>query len=97
MPEYYGNLKSISIKGNILAIIMSHNMNEQTHMIKTSEFCGVLYHQDSAVMKFVHYDPVHVVFQQNRKLSEDFAKVLKDLFGPAPKDTVGEFIDLLAA
>jgi len=97
MPEYYGRLKSISVKGNILVIILWERMKEQTHMIKTTEFCGVVYYEDSAIMRFVHYGSVHVAFENNQVLSDVFAKVLKDLFDPAPKDTGGECIDLLAA
>ena len=98
MPEHYGDLKSISIKGNMLCIIMQHNLNEQTLIIKTSEFCGVNYYQNSAVMSFTHYPSVHLVFNPgDKKNIDDFSKVLKELFGPAPKDAVGDFIDLLTA
>lgn len=97
MPEYYGRLKSSSIKGNILVIILWESMKEQTHMIKTTEFCGVVYYEDSAVMRFMHYGSVHVAFERNKAVSDTFAKVVKDLFNPPPKDTGGELIDLLAA
>jgi hypothetical protein len=88
----YGDLKSITLKENMLSISFVKNITTVIHTMKKEEFIGVCLYDSTACFRFIHYPALTVVVQE--KHLEEIGKVIKELFGQAPKDGVG---DLLAA
>jgi len=88
----YGDLKSIKIKDNMLCISMSQGLSDATHMIRKNEFIGVTLCDTSAYFRFIHYPAI--TFKFHHKQIDLVGNIIKELFGPVPKDFAG---DLLAA
>jgi hypothetical protein len=76
-PGYTGDFKKIEITGNTLIITLDQ-YGKRVHMIKISEFCGIVYTADGAHLHFIHYPSV---FLKGFGEWHESAKIVKKLFG----------------
>ena len=87
MPEYTGDFKKIEISGNTLIITLDQ-YGTHMHMIKTSEFCGIVYGGGSAQLNFIHYPSIVL---RGFSSWEEPAKIIKKLFG---SEITGDLLNL---
>jgi len=59
MPGSEGDFKKIEISGNTLIITLDQ-YGGIVHMIKTSEFCGIVYTGGGAIIHFIHYPSIYM-------------------------------------
>lgn len=90
MPRYEGHstegeFKKIEINGNTL-IITLEQYGTHVHMIKTSEFCGIVYNDAGAIIHFIHYPSI--LMKGFRRGGE---KIITKLFG---SEITGDLLNL---
>jgi hypothetical protein len=82
-----GVFKKIEINGNTL-IITLEQYETHVHMIKTSEFCGIVYNGAGAIIHFIHYPSI---LMKGFSRGGESAKIITKLFG---SEITGDLLNL---